>query len=131
MQEEVRKIKLINDAGVMTMLKAYVKRAENLDPYKCGRTDNFAVGKSRTLDLNQYNPDLAVADGMVGKKEDDPDIICEGDLVTAYAAVSCASDEAGEIWFTYSSKSKKTAVFNLSGPLGKLTLGFAGLETEE
>ncbi|WP_289123783.1 hypothetical protein [uncultured Bacteroides sp.] len=127
-EETVRKIKLCNDAGAVTMLKGYVKRAENVSPYKCGRTDKFPVGESGTLDMNNYNPALLEPNDAEKLGEE---IICEGDLLTAYAAVSAHDDEAGEIWFHYSSDSKKIAVFSLSGALWNLKCGFIRLEDIE
>ena len=55
--ESISKIKLKNQAGAITMLKGYVKVASDSEAYyKCGATDNFDVGQSGMIDLNDHDP---------------------------------------------------------------------------
>ena len=81
--ESISKIKLKNQAGAITMLKGYVKVASDSEAYyKCGATDNFDVGQSGMIDLNDHIGDAE-------KKQSRKDgYIFPGDLVTAYAAIS-------------------------------------------
>lgn len=122
--ETVNKIKMINQAGAITMLKGYVKVSEYSETYyKCGATDNYPVGKTRTLDLTEHL-------GKIEHKDQtrDKGYIFEGDLVTAYAAIEAHSDVHGAVWLKFDPKANRTAVFTLSGPLWDLYVGFTGLE---
>lgn len=94
--ESISKIKLKNQAGAITMLKGYVKVASDSEAYyKCGATDNFDVGQSGMIDLNDHIGDAE-------KKQSRKDgYIFPGDLVTAYAAISAHSDVYGSTWLTY------------------------------
>ena len=77
--ESISKIKLKNQAGAITMLKGYVKVASDSEAYyKCGATDNFDVGQSGMIDLNDHIGDAE-------KKQSRKDgYIFPGDLVTIF-----------------------------------------------
>ena len=121
--ESISKIKLKNQAGAITMLKGYVKVASDSEAYyKCGASDNFDVGQSGMIDLNDHIGDAE-------KKQSRKDgYIFPGDLVTAYAAISAHSDVYGSTWLTYDPHANRTAVFILSGALWDLNVAFEGFE---
>lgn len=122
--EAVCRLKLRNQAGVVTMLKGYVKVSDSSSEYyKCGATDNFPVGKERTLNLNDHegdmnNPAHTRSNGYIFK----------GDKVTAYAAGSASKDAFGSVWLDYDPDANRTAVFTLSGAMWDLKVSFDGIE---
>lgn len=122
--ESVSRIKLRNQAGAVTILKGYVKVSEiSTEYYKCGATDNFSVGKERTINLNDH-----LGDKNNSNQTRENGYIYPGDYVTAYAAIDLHSDVYGSIWLEYDPNANRTAVFVLTGALWELNVAFEGFE---
>lgn len=112
--ESVDSIKLENQSGTVCSVECYYKVEQDGTPVRIGKTDNFPVGQSGSIDLNSLDEIKSLA--ATGRNI----------WVTAFANVKVGTDSASNVWLQFKENSKKEADYVIYGVVNFTKVAYVG-----